>query len=151
MNSRGAYDEDEMLRRAIEESREMGTLGKRTRDESEEYACPQSCSTITDGLTSHKGNLKRQRTGSNSSGSGSIHSGSPEPAADGAQKSGRQSSQKLKGAAARNNREKELRDQMKEQQAAIRAEAASKRNARSERRRVEGAPEFRTVSVLINE
>jgi hypothetical protein len=36
MNSRGAYDEDEMLRRAIEESREMGTLGKRTRDESEE-------------------------------------------------------------------------------------------------------------------
>lgn len=37
MNSRGAYDEDEMLRRAIEESREMGSLGKRTRDESEEY------------------------------------------------------------------------------------------------------------------
>ena len=32
MNSRGAYDEDEMLRRAIEESnRETGTLGKRTR------------------------------------------------------------------------------------------------------------------------
>lgn len=37
MNSRGAYDEDEMLRRAIEESKEMGTLGKRIRDESEEY------------------------------------------------------------------------------------------------------------------
>jgi hypothetical protein len=36
MNSRGAYDEDEMLRRAIEESREMGPLGKRTREESEE-------------------------------------------------------------------------------------------------------------------
>ena len=34
MNSRGAYDEDEMLRRAIEESREA--LGKRGRDESEE-------------------------------------------------------------------------------------------------------------------
>lgn len=36
MNSRGAYDEDEMLRRAIEESREMGTLGKRTRDDGSE-------------------------------------------------------------------------------------------------------------------
>ena len=36
MNSRGAYDEDEMLRRAIEESKEMGPLGKRTREESEE-------------------------------------------------------------------------------------------------------------------
>lgn len=33
MNSRGAYDEDEALRRAIEESKgELGTLGKRTRD-----------------------------------------------------------------------------------------------------------------------
>jgi Ubiquitin interaction motif len=39
MNSRdAAYDEDEMLRRAIEESRETGSLGKRTRDDSEEYA-----------------------------------------------------------------------------------------------------------------
>ncbi len=37
MNSRTAYDEDEMLRRAIEESKEMGTLGKRGRDDSEEY------------------------------------------------------------------------------------------------------------------
>ena len=39
MNSRVAYDEDEMLRRAIEESKEMGSLGKRQRDESEECAC----------------------------------------------------------------------------------------------------------------
>lgn len=39
MNSRdAAYDEDEMLRRAIEESRESGSLGKRTRDEPDEYA-----------------------------------------------------------------------------------------------------------------
>lgn len=36
MNSRGAYDEDEMLRRAIEESKEMGTL-KRSRDDDGEY------------------------------------------------------------------------------------------------------------------
>lgn len=37
MNSRGAYDEDEMLRRAIEESnRESSTLGKRGRDVNDE-------------------------------------------------------------------------------------------------------------------
>lgn len=38
MNSRTALDDDELLRQAIEESKETGTLGKRTRDESEEYA-----------------------------------------------------------------------------------------------------------------
>lgn len=37
MNSRGAYDEDEMLRRAIEESSKDTTLGKRTRDDADEY------------------------------------------------------------------------------------------------------------------
>jgi hypothetical protein len=37
MNSRVAYDEAEMLRRAIEESREI-TLGKRGREEGDEYA-----------------------------------------------------------------------------------------------------------------
>jgi hypothetical protein len=37
MNSRdAAYDEDEMLRKAIRESKELGPLGKRARDESEE-------------------------------------------------------------------------------------------------------------------
>lgn len=36
MNSRVAYDEDELIRRAIEESREMGTLGKRTREDGDE-------------------------------------------------------------------------------------------------------------------
>lgn len=36
MNSRGAYDEDEMLRQAIEESKAEGSLGKRTRDDSDE-------------------------------------------------------------------------------------------------------------------
>jgi hypothetical protein len=37
MNSRSAYEDDEMLRQAIEESK-AGTLGKRVRDDSEEYA-----------------------------------------------------------------------------------------------------------------
>lgn len=35
MNSRSAYEEDEMLRQAIEESK-AGALGKRVRDDSEE-------------------------------------------------------------------------------------------------------------------
>ncbi|KIX09456.1 uncharacterized protein Z518_00536 [Rhinocladiella mackenziei CBS 650.93] len=126
MNSRGAYDEDEMLRRAIEESKEMGSLGKRTRDDTDDQ----------------KGNPKRQRTGSHSSSAVSKCSESPEPHAEDAPGrgtgSGRTASQKLRGAAARNNREKESRDKQKEQQAAQRAEAASKRNARSERRRGEG-------------
>jgi hypothetical protein len=47
MNSRdAAYDEDEMLRRAIEESRETGSLGKRTRDDSEE--CVLTFNPLTD-------------------------------------------------------------------------------------------------------
>ncbi|KAK5459785.1 Histone deacetylase complex subunit [Exophiala xenobiotica] len=125
MNSRGAYDEDEMLRRAIEESKEMGTLGKRGRDDSED----------------HKGNPKRQRTGSDSSSTVSKHSQSPDPSGEEpGSKSGTSRSNKLRGTAARNNREKELREKQKEQQAQIRAEAASKRLARSERRRVEDSP-----------
>ncbi|EXJ81154.1 hypothetical protein A1O3_07444 [Capronia epimyces CBS 606.96] len=128
MNSRGAYDEDEMLRRAIEESREMGTLGKRARAGSEDQ----------------KGNNKRQRTGSNSSSTMSKHSESPDLPGDDAHGrgnvAGRIASLKLRGAAARTNREKELRDKQKEQQAVQRAEAANKRNARSERRRGEDSP-----------
>ena len=42
---------------------------------------------------------------------------------------------KIRGAAARNHREKELRDQQKERE---RQEAASKRKSRVDRRRAEG-------------
>ena len=38
MNSRTAYDEDEALRRAIEESKgDISTLGKRIREDGDEY------------------------------------------------------------------------------------------------------------------
>jgi hypothetical protein len=92
-------------------------------------------------LGSNKGNSKRQRTGSHSSDTVSKHTESPEPTniEDGPQ-TGRTALQRLRGAAARTNKEKELREKQKEQQAAQRAEAASKRNARSERRRGEGEP-----------
>lgn len=36
MNSRSTFEEAEAVRRSIEDSKEVGTLGKRTRDESEE-------------------------------------------------------------------------------------------------------------------
>jgi hypothetical protein len=53
---------------------------------------------------------------------------------------GGKESRKIRGAAARNQREKELREKQKEKEAAAtqRAEAARKREARSERRRGEG-------------
>ncbi|KAK5076639.1 Histone deacetylase complex subunit [Lithohypha guttulata] len=120
MNSRGAYDEDEMLRQAIEQSKVEGTLGKRSRDESEDQR-PAN---------------KRQRTGSSISEVSSKKSQSPELEK---MATGKNSS-KLRGAAARNNREKEIREKMKQETAAQRAEAASKRNARSERRRVDDSP-----------
>lgn len=120
MNSRGAYDEDEMLRQAIEESKHDGTLGKRSRDDSEDRRPPN----------------KRQRTSPSNSDSSSKKSHSPEPDKPALGKNGT----KLRGAAARNNREKELRERQKQETAAQRAEAASKRNARSERRRADESP-----------
>jgi len=141
MNSRVAYDEEEVLRRVLEESsRETGTLGKRTRDDSDEYVGNAFDSSIAD-LGSQKQNLKRQRTSSSSPSTVSKHSQSPEPATDDLTKTtsnGTKSTQKLRGAAARNNKEKELRDKQKEQVAAQKLEAATKRAARSERRRGEG-------------
>lgn len=46
----------------------------------------------------------------------------------------------MRGAAARNNREKEIREKQKQDALAQRAEAANKRNARSERRRADDSP-----------
>ncbi|RVX69816.1 hypothetical protein B0A52_06461 [Exophiala mesophila] len=129
MNSRSTFEEAEAVRRSIEDSKEVGTLGKRTRDESEDL----------------KQNAKRPRTGSNSSSAPSKRSESPEAEQDDSNsKSGltnrntNQSSRR--GIPNRNNKDKEIRDKQKEQQAAQRAEAASKRNARSERRRGEDSP-----------
>lgn len=77
---------------------------------------------------------KRQRTSPSHSATSSKKSQSPDPERVVLGKNGT----KLRGAAARNNREKEIRDKLKQEAAAQRAEAATKRNARSERRRVDG-------------
>ena len=145
MNSRRTDEEDEMLRRAIEESKgEAGTLGKRPRDDSEEYGrlldaamkCPTDCS------SSNKHGSKRQRTFSSSPSTLSKQSRSPSqpPGDEPSTKpntNGNAGGKKIRGAAARNHRDKEVRDRQKEI-AAQRAEAARKREARSERRRGEG-------------
>lgn len=71
----------------------------------------------------------------------SRHSQSPQPTAEDSAlrtTSSGKISNKLRGAAAKNSREKELREKQKEQIAVQRAEAANKRHARSERRRVDG-------------
>ncbi|RMZ78624.1 hypothetical protein DV738_g3834, partial [Chaetothyriales sp. CBS 135597] len=136
MNSRGAYDEDEMLRRAIEESKHDGTglLGKRAREDHEyEQFVPQTTVAILIRYSS-KPVAKRQRT-SSSSGSSKDRSQSP-----GAAEPASKPKPNLRGAAARNSREKEIRDKVKADAAAAKAEAASRRNARSERRRGEDSP-----------
>lgn len=99
--------------------------------------------TVVLNVRSVKQETKRPRTGSNSS---SVHSKRSETPEGGQEdldsKSGSTSRNPNPNSrrvpAARNNRDKEIRDKQKEQQAAQRAEAASKRNARSERRRGEG-------------
>ena len=136
MNSRGAYDEDEMLRRAIEESKHAGagSLGKRTRDDGDEYVHPDSASMQHELMrSSPKQAVKRQRTTSSSSRSDKGRSVSP-----GTADPFPRSKSSLRGAAARNTKEKELREKARADAAAVKAEAANRRNARSEKRRVEG-------------
>ncbi|KAF2103794.1 hypothetical protein NA57DRAFT_70002 [Rhizodiscina lignyota] len=122
MNSRSAYDEDEVLRAVLEQSRkEGGTLGsesstrkgKRGRDDSEDM----------------KQDSKRQRTASDLSSASRSHSQSPAGESDQEARSGKQ---KPRGAAARSQREKELREKERD-----RAEAANKRKGRADRRRAE--------------
>ncbi|KAI9852727.1 MAG: hypothetical protein M1838_005922 [Thelocarpon superellum] len=134
MNSRdAAYDEEEQLRRAIEESkvekalaREEGSIrkGKRSRGDSEE---------------TRQGSTKRQRTGSSTPSSplhanGRSHSPALEAEEDDSMTkiSSQNGPRKIRGAAARNHREKELREREKERE---RADAAGRRKGRAERRR----------------
>ncbi|KAF1958076.1 hypothetical protein CC80DRAFT_515499 [Byssothecium circinans] len=116
MNSRAAYDEDEVLRKVLEESKhesptaamENGTRKKRSRDDSEEV----------------KQEVKRQRTGSRSPSNSPVVESEDDTTTTSAPK------QKPRGAAARSQREKELREKEKE-----RTEAANRRKGRAERRK----------------
>ncbi|KAH6675132.1 hypothetical protein B0J14DRAFT_589041 [Halenospora varia] len=127
MNSRdAAYDEEEQLRRAIEaskgeksgESTDGGTRrGKRARSESEEKP---------DGP-------KRQRTLSASPSPVREPQQTPQVDSDDGTNGRPGPAKKIRGAAARNHREKELREERER----TRQEAASKRKGRAERRRID--------------
>ncbi|KAG9190315.1 hypothetical protein G6011_08403 [Alternaria panax] len=117
MNSRAAYDEDEVLRKVLEESKheggtasENGNRKKRSRDDSEES----------------KPEIKRQRTGSRSP------SGSPVIESEDDSTKASAPKQKPRGAAAKSQREKEQREKERE---SYRNEAANRRKGRAERRK----------------
>lgn len=121
MNSRAAYDEDEVLRKVLEESKHEGPAApsdtgtgsrrKRSRDESEDS----------------KTEIKRQRTNSRTP--------SQSPAVESEDDNLKSTSrQKPRGAAARSQREKEQREKERERE---RAEAANRRKGRAERRKQE--------------
>ncbi|KAF4629802.1 hypothetical protein G7Y89_g8341 [Cudoniella acicularis] len=127
MNSRdAAYDEEEQLRRAIEaskgeksgESTDGGTRrGKRGRSDSEEK----------------QEGPKRQRTQSASPSPIREQNQTPQAESDDGTNGRPGAAKKIRGAAARNHKEKELREERER----TRQEAASKRKGRAERRRVE--------------
>jgi hypothetical protein len=142
MNSRAAYDEDEVLRKVLEESKNEGTAPqsengnrkKRSRDDSEEYVLLVLVRGGRDVFANKlrhrvKPEIKRQRTSSRSP------TGSPVLESDDDTSKSAVNKHKPRGAAARSQREKELRDKERERE---RAEAASRRKGRAERRKGEG-------------
>ncbi|KAF4547411.1 Histone deacetylase complex subunit CTI6-like protein 1 [Elsinoe fawcettii] len=123
MNSRHTYEEEELLRKVIEESKaEQDTgsrKGKRTRDESEDV----------------KIDIKRQRTGSESLDT-TLHTASLEDL-ESEDENGHPTKSALKrarAAAAESIRQREMREREKARDAA-REEAAGRRQARAGRRR----------------
>lgn len=158
MNSRdAAYDEAEQIRRAIEESRKDGDApgtsvstrrGKRSRSESEQYVLPISLRFLEVILlrvlisTNRHEDTKRQRISSDSSSSHSdsktLHpNAESDEEADQSLKITGGNHKTIRGAATRNNRDKEIRDR-EEKRERERADAAGRRKGRAERRRVDG-------------
>lgn len=139
MNSRAAYDEEEALKRALEESKNEGhqstengnRKGKRARAESEEYAPFDGMSdTTTYEMTVRpRPDAKRLRVASepDSEADSDTEMQSPDPEQG---KGNTARKQMARGAAARSQREKELRDREKD-----RADAANKRKRRADQRR----------------
>ena len=139
MNSRAAYDEDEVLKKVLEESKhdgappsENGTRKKRSRDDSEEWVLLAACSLEVgaDKLCARtKPEVKRQRTSSRSPSNSPVLESEDDSTKASAPK------QKPRGAAARSQREKEQREKEREQE---RTEAANRRKGRAERRKADG-------------
>ncbi|KAG9242275.1 hypothetical protein BJ878DRAFT_482166 [Calycina marina] len=159
MNSRdAAYDEEEELRRAIEASKgqksEEGTegsgsgRGKRGRSDSEEYVHAIIVKDWSDGRRRKPECPKRQRT----------TSASPSPSrklppftsfveSEDASNVRTAGGKKIRGAAARNHKEKAEREERER----LRIEAKKKREGRAERRRVDEPEPAEEEEVPINE
>lgn len=145
MNSRQAYDDEETLRRIIEETKDDGELtpavrkGKRGRDDSEESVQNLPITTNNHLTTSNSSRheIKRQRTGSESPNppstlnTGSLDADSDD---DGAHP---KSNKKARSAAAEVLRQREAkeRERMRDEK---RKEAAGRRSERAGRRRADG-------------
>jgi hypothetical protein len=81
--------------------------------------------------------VKRQRTASASpSPSGELHRFASQADSDDGTNGKTSVTKKIRGAAARNHKEKELREERER----LRQEAANKRKGRAERRRIDGEP-----------
>lgn len=149
MNSRAAYDEDEVLRKVIEESKTEGGItntdngskkNKRSRDESEEYVitlmrCCNGSVTNFFGIDRIKQEPKRQRTGSRSPASSPTLESDDE--AQQSKNGTINGKPKPRGAALQSHREKELREREKEREREKQA-AANRRKERAGRRRADG-------------
>ncbi|RDL40832.1 FYVE zinc finger [Venustampulla echinocandica] len=129
MNSRdAAYDEEEQLRRAIEASK-GGKSGESTDGGTE---IRRSKRERSDSEEKHEG-IKRQRTLSASPSPSRELQQTPLADSDDGTNGRQTGARKIRGAAARNHREKEMREERER----TRQEAANKRKGRAERRRVD--------------
>lgn len=142
MNSRQNYDEEEMLRKAIEESKgevEPGSRkSKRGRDDSEEFVPRNYIAAHPTDDDDRTKPIKRQRTGSESVDAAStLHTGSIEADSDDDLPQSKSAVKRARAAAAETQRQREIRERerMRDQQ---REEAAGRRQARAGRRRAEG-------------
>ncbi|PNS18071.1 hypothetical protein CAC42_4030 [Sphaceloma murrayae] len=144
MNSRQMFEEEEMLRKVIEESKgdlDSGSRkGKRGRDESEEYgrqSHTRQSALADEALHSVKPDIKRQRTGSESIDAGStLRTGSLDAESDDDVPTTKSALKRARAAAAETQRQREMKDREKAREQA-REEAAGRRQARAGRRRAD--------------
>ncbi|KAB8233114.1 hypothetical protein ETB97_008025 [Aspergillus alliaceus] len=133
MNSRdAAYDEEELIRRAIEESKEE------TKPASDEAAARRGKRSRSDS-EAHKQATKRQRTSSPSPGATSNKQSNPpsQPASDDDKAKAATNGTRRQRAASRSQRDKEIKDV--EEPEPEQAEATNRRKGRPDRRKGDGA------------
>ena len=168
MNSRIAWDEEEALRKALEESKSNGSSmaiesgsrkGKRVRDSSDESVPTRSRTSharsrppLTSATSSEEHNAKRRRTetASVSPDAGGASAGNDSEPENAKTRSKASSGRKAQEAATRTQQvaERLRREKEKEQRDQVRADAAGKRKGRADRRRGDGECSFSLVYAI---